>query len=411
MGNPKLRFNNCSEEWVPCELGEISDVTKLAGFEFTKYIKYKDTGSIIALRGLNVKEGKLILDDVKYIDGSDFSKLERSKLYKGDLLFTYVGTIGEVAIVDEDDKYYLAPNVCLIRPSTKVNPSYLFTYMQRDLFKEKVIMPLVTTSSQSSLSMANVRKFMIKLPGRNEQDKIAEFYSKVDRRIELQQSKVKALKEQKKGLLQKIFSRELRFKDENGEEYPEWINARLKEISKPVKRTLKDSSRKPPVLTISAGRGFLNQQERFSQVIAGSSLSKYTLLKKGELSYNRGASKLFPYGCIYVQNDYEEALVPNVYRSFKLNRDHIPEFFNQLFSTGYADRQLRRFISSSARLDGLLNVDQEDFYSLIVPVPSLPEQRKISEFLMKLDDYIATENEKLSHLQLQKKGLMQQMFV
>ena len=85
----------------------------MAGYEFTKYVKYEEKGKIIALRGLNVKKGKIILDNVKYIDNSDFSKLNRSKLIKNDILFTYVGTIGEVGLIEENNKYYLAPNVAL----------------------------------------------------------------------------------------------------------------------------------------------------------------------------------------------------------------------------------------------------------------------------------------------------------
>ena len=101
--------------YVSIELGAIATVTKLAGYEFTKYVTYSDEGKIIALRGLNVKNGKIDLTDVKYIDKSDLTKLNRSKLCSGDMLFTYVGTIGQVAVINENDKYYLAPNVALIR--------------------------------------------------------------------------------------------------------------------------------------------------------------------------------------------------------------------------------------------------------------------------------------------------------
>lgn len=72
------------------------------------FFVYSDEGNIIALRGLNIKNGQLILDDVKYIDGSNFSKLSRSKLFIGDILFTYVGTIGEVALIKENDSFIFA---------------------------------------------------------------------------------------------------------------------------------------------------------------------------------------------------------------------------------------------------------------------------------------------------------------
>ena len=96
-------------------LGEVGEVTKLAGYEFTEHVSYSDDGTIIALRALNIKNGCLDLSSVKYIDNSNFTKLSRSKLFVNDMLFTYVGTIGEVALIDTNDKYYLAPNVARIR--------------------------------------------------------------------------------------------------------------------------------------------------------------------------------------------------------------------------------------------------------------------------------------------------------
>ena len=130
--------------WKTSKLGEIADVTKLAGFEFTAHIVYSDSGKIIALRGLNVKKGRLDLTEVKYIDKSNFSKLARSKLFVNDMLFTYVGTIGEIALVDIDDKYYLAPNVSRIRFTfEQIYPKFALYLMQSRVFKNEVITPLI----------------------------------------------------------------------------------------------------------------------------------------------------------------------------------------------------------------------------------------------------------------------------
>ena len=132
-------------------LGDVAVVTKLAGFEFTKYVRYSDSGNIIALRGLNVKNGKLDLTDVKYIDDSDFSKLTRSKLHVGDMLFTYVGTIGQVALIDEENKYYLAPNVALIRSiDDRLRPQYMRYYFQSNYFWKTQINKLLQSSSMFS---------------------------------------------------------------------------------------------------------------------------------------------------------------------------------------------------------------------------------------------------------------------
>lgn len=119
-------------DWEQRKLGDIADVIKLAGFEFTEHVVYSDEGNIIALRGLNIKNGQLILDDVKYIDGSNFSKLSRSKLFIDDIMFTYVGTVGEVAIIKENDRFYLAPNVSRIRVKSDDSPKFISHYMRTD---------------------------------------------------------------------------------------------------------------------------------------------------------------------------------------------------------------------------------------------------------------------------------------
>ena len=92
-------------------------MTKLAGFEFTKYIKYNNSGEIIALRALNLRQGELDLTDIKRIDKSVSELLPRSKLYSGDILLTYTGNgYGDCALISENDRYHLAPNICKITP-------------------------------------------------------------------------------------------------------------------------------------------------------------------------------------------------------------------------------------------------------------------------------------------------------
>ena len=156
-------------------------VTKLAGYEFTKYVKYEEKGEIIALRGLNVKKGKIILDNVKYIDNSDFSKLNRSKLIKNDILFTYVGTIGEVGLIEENNKYYLAPNVALIRvDQEKISPRYMIHLLQSNNFKNREIEKRLKSSSMKNLTMENIREFSLILPPLHVQQHIVNILDKFD---------------------------------------------------------------------------------------------------------------------------------------------------------------------------------------------------------------------------------------
>ena len=87
--NTSDREEKTMVDWIEKSLGEIAEVTKLAGFEFTKYIKYNDDGEIIALRALNLRNGELDLSDIKRISREVSEGLTRSKIYKDDILLTY----------------------------------------------------------------------------------------------------------------------------------------------------------------------------------------------------------------------------------------------------------------------------------------------------------------------------------
>lgn len=165
-----------------------------------------------------------------------------------------------------------------------------------------------------------------------------------------------------------------------------------------------------PILTISAANGWMNQKDRFSQVIAGNELKKYTLLEKGHLAYNHGNSKLAKYGTVFVQNLYDQALVPRVYHSFKMKTEINPYYVEYYFATKKLDRELARLVTSGARMDGLLNINKKDFFKIKFEVPTPVEQSLISTILQKLDQIITLHEEKKRQLERLKSALLQKMF-
>ena len=186
------------------KIGDLCDVTKLAGFEFTEYINYQESGEIIMLRGLNCKQGKLVLDNVKYIDRNTSYNLPRSRLYVGDILMTYAGTIGEVAIVDEDDKYHLAPNVAKISiiKKDKVNPIFLVHLF---MYSHDYIMTFASQVAQASINMQKIRDFRYTIPNIEEQYKFANFVKQVDKSKVVLQSELEKTQMLFDSLMQEYF--------------------------------------------------------------------------------------------------------------------------------------------------------------------------------------------------------------
>ena len=186
------------------KIGEIASVTKLAGFEFTKYIQYKEQGDIIMLRGLNCKKGHLVLDDIKWIDKETSDLLPRSKLYYGDILMTYAGTIGDVAMVDADDKYHLAPNVAKITLTDKMayNPVFLIHLF---MYTNDYIMTFASVVAQASINMEKIRNFEYYFPSVEQQNAFATFVEQIEKsKFEIQKS-LNQLETLKKALMQKYF--------------------------------------------------------------------------------------------------------------------------------------------------------------------------------------------------------------
>lgn len=211
------------------ELGELADVTKLAGFEFTKHIKYNNYGEIIALRALNLRHGELDLTDIKRIDRSVSELLTRSKLYVNDILLTYTGNgYGDCAIIEENDKYHLAPNICKIVPNVeKVVPYYLYSYIRTNEFY-KIMSSHMTGSSQPTIPMKTIRVLPIPLPPMVVQKKIAEVAYCINEKIRKNTAINKNLLHQAQALFISWFIDYIPF---NGTKPNRWKNISVYELA------------------------------------------------------------------------------------------------------------------------------------------------------------------------------------
>lgn len=258
-------------------------------------------------------------------------------------------------------------------------------------------------SSIPSLSKSTIDNIKIKLPPLPEQKAIANCLSTWDTAITKLDALIKAKQKLKKALMQQLLSGKKRLLGFEGE----WEEKHISELFDEIKDTNDGGEHEP--LSISAGKGFKSQREKFDRVIAGTSLSKYIQLKKGDFAYNKGNSKSYKMGCIYLLESFNTALVPFVFISFRPTDNVNSHFYKHYFMDHGLDRQLKRIITSGARGDGLLNVSKKDFFKLFVPYPKKKEQTAIAQVLNTADQEINLLTNQRNQLQLQKKGLMQQL--
>ena len=184
-------------------------------------------------------------------------------------------------------------------------------------------------------------------------------------------------------------------------------STQLGDIAALVNRT--DPKSNAPIMMLSAGNGFIMQSDKYSRDNAGQSLKKYILLKQGELAYNHGASKAKQFGCCYELTE-PEARIPYVYHCFKINDHEYTPFIAMTLNNAQMDKQLKRLVSSSVRMDGLLNISFEDYMSVTIHLPSPSEQKHIADFLQKIDERIAAQEKLLASLKKYKRGVFEMVF-
>jgi len=160
------------DKWTWVKLGDNAFVTKLAGFEFTKYVKYKEEGEVPVIRAQNVSKTSFIPRNFLYVDREIMEKLPRSRVYGGEILMVFVGAgLGNVGIVPEKTEYFLGPNVAKIALEKQFNNKYIFHFLTSQLGFANVT-GMSKATAQGSISMGNIREVSVPLISIEEQKKI-----------------------------------------------------------------------------------------------------------------------------------------------------------------------------------------------------------------------------------------------
>ena len=255
-----------------------------------------------------------------------------------------------------------------------------------------------------TLGQKEFSKSVVKLPSLPEQQKIADFLSTIDTVIEKQKETVSVWEECKKGVMQKLFSQEVRFKADDGSEFPDWEEKKLKNILKEYKEvSVKDGTYEHVSLT---KEGVVPKSERYERdFLVKDSDKKYRVTHLGDICYNPANLK---FGVI-CRNKYGDGIFSPIYVTFRVMNDVIPEFVEMLVTRQDFIQYALRY--QQGTVYERMSVSPEDLLSIKVFIPCLAEQQKIADCLSSLDDVIEKQKATLAAWEEMKKGLLQQMFV
>ncbi len=412
-GIPKLRFPGFTGAWEQRKFFDnIEKVIDFRGRTPKKLGMEWSAEGYTALSALNVKDGYIdFTADVHYANQDLYDKwMAGNELYKGQVLFTTEAPMGNVAQVPDNRKYVLSQRTIAFNvDKTKVTNDFLAVLL-RSQNVQHTLKSLASGGTAQGVSQKSLSQLKVILPiNPKEQQEIGNFFNHFDSLIALHQRKLEHLQEQKKGLLQKMFPK-------NGEVVPEvrfpgftdaWEQRKLGEV---VERRIEKrrQSERYPRLAFASGQGVIPLSERKTnnreQLTKDEFTKKYLVTELDDIVYNPANVK---YGAID-RNKYGRGLISPIYVTFTTGE--VPGFIERIVKSHDFKQKALRF--EEGTVTKRQSVNPEDLVTINILVASQKkEQKKISLFFDNIDTLIALHQRKLEHLELMKKGLLQQMFV
>lgn len=405
---PALRFPGFEGEWLINKLSDISE----NGFSNGVFNDPKKVGH--GYRLINVKD--MYLDNVINVNNLTLvninkSEFDKNKVEYGDILFTRSSLVKEgiaysCVYLSNDDDITFDGHLIRMRPNKiKTSPIFLAynfkTKNSRSQFIKKGKTTTMTTIGQDDIATVE-----ISLPSLTEQQKIASFLTSVDERIQQLTRKKNLLEQYKKGVMQKIFSREIKFKDDKGKNFPEWeeknfsdfLTLTLREVDKPDSNYLAIGVR-------SHFKGTFHKIDSEPEKIA---MDKLYVVKENDLVVN--ITFAWEGAVAIVKEEDDGGLVSHRFPTYIFNKsitDH--NYFQHILSDKKLKLMLELISPGGAGRNRVMS--KPDFLQLKWSLPCLQEQQKIASFLSSIDKKIDLVNTQLEKSKAWKKGLLQKMFV
>jgi type I restriction enzyme S subunit len=380
-------------DWEVKKLNEITNITRLAGYEYSTVWEETENGEITALRGFNIGKNKIIERDFVQISNKLSMRLIRSRLFKGDIVYPCVGSIGNAVVIEEDDKYHIQQNIAKITPiKNGVNSYFLSHYLMCD-YGLKEIEKFNGSSSQPNILVGSLRKYSIILPTKAEQTLIATALSDADALISSLEKLIAKKRNIKQGSMQKLLQ------PKEG-----WEVKKLGEIAEIV------GGGTPSSFIPSYWNGTINW---FTPTEIGESKYTYESVRKiTKEGFINCSGKMLPIGTILLTTRagigdlsilMSEGCTNQGFQSLIAKDGYYNEYLYYLMQT------LKNILIQNASGSTFLEISPNKIKQIEIVVPSFSEQTRIATILSDMDAEISALETKLEKYKRVKLGMMQNL--
>jgi len=412
---PKLRFKEFSEEWEEKLYGDIYTFYSTNSLSRDK-LNYEN-GKVYNIHygDIHTKFStifKLENEHVPYINNDvDLSKIKDENYCKiADLVIAdasedYADIGKTIEIISLNNKKTLAGlHTFLARPNRDIVSLGYMAYMLQSWKVRWQVMRIAQGTKVLGLATSRLSKITLEIPSKKEQKKIATFLTSVDKKIDQLNQKVNLLQAYKKGVMQKIFSQEIRFKADDGSEFPEWKNTKLEKIFVERKEFSQKNNNLEHISLTKAG--VVPKSERYERdfLVGNDVTKKYKVTRLNDICYNPANLK---FGVI-CRNTYGDGIFSPIYVTFMVVNAEV-KFIEYLVTRKDFINKVRKY--EEGTVYERQAVKPLDFVKFSIPIPIIDEQTKIANFLSSIDTKIEQTQEQLKATKAFKKSLLQKMFI
>ncbi|MEH2163984.1 MAG: restriction endonuclease subunit S [Nostoc sp.] len=369
-----------------------------------KTAQYVEFSEYLVVRTNNVRNGILVLDNIKYTTKEGFIEwTQRAVPEYGDVFFTREAPAGETCLVPSGLKICMGQRMVLLRPNKDIiNPHFLSFYLTSKECRREIYQ-YVIGSTVTRINIDDILQIKIFCPSIAEQEKIASFLGAVDTRLNQLRRKRELLQTYKRGVMQKLFSQEIRFKGAIGLPFPDWERKKLQEITK-INQGLQIAISDRFTYQVEGGYFYIT-----NEFLKPNSQTHYYILNPPKR----------------VLCDKDDILMTRTGNTGQVVTDVVGAFHNNFFKIDYDRNKInKKFlleffkrdkiqykILSLAGTSTIPDLNHDDFYNLEIFIPVLAEQKKIANFLTAIDRKIETLSRQIDQTEQFKKGLLQKLFV